>query len=261
MSGIGFLSDYLSDFKDDYILIGGNACALHFAESQTPFRETVDLDVVLVIETINDKFYKQLSDFLVPNGYEGKVFRGSNPGGAAYRFILPDDKRKPELPTQIELFTRKPDYFNNGMYPDGYITPIETGEAISNFSAIILDDVLYRYILDSKIVVRGVSTVSLPCLLGLKSFAWHSNQELFDEKKIKDYIDVIKHPIDMIRIVSIFDEGEVIYPKKLFDSVQYSKSIFEKGTINEYIPPELDINLAITFINEFVRERENVIEI
>lgn len=255
MSGIDFLSGYMADFKDDYVLIGGNACALHFAQSQTPFRETVDLDVVLVIETVKDDFYKKLSDFIITYGYEGKVFRGSNPGGAAYRFILPEDKRKPNLPTQIELFTRKPEYFDNGMYPNGYITPIPTGEAISNFSAIILDDDLYNYILESRIDVSGVTTVSLPCLLGLKSFAWHSNQELYDTKKIKDYVDVIKHPNDMIRIISILQEDEILYPKKIFDSVQISKSKFEDGTMISHISPGLDMDIATAFINEFIRER------
>lgn len=256
MAGVGFLSDYMSDFKDDYVLIGGNACALHFAEVEAEFRETVDLDIVLVIETINDDFYKTLSDYIVSNNYEGKVFNGSNPGGAAYRFILPEKYRSPEKPTQIELFTRKPEFFDNAMYPNGHITPLPTGEAISNFSAIILDDELYGYVMSSRQEVRGVTTVNLECLLGLKSFAWHSNQTLFDEEKIKLLIDVIKHPNDMLRIISILPEAEILYPKKLFESIQQSKSKLEDGSMVSHIEPDIiDIETAVAFLNEFVRER------
>ncbi|MGX5057063.1 hypothetical protein ACWKX9_26060 [Enterobacter asburiae] len=256
MAGIEFLSDYMSDFKDDYVLIGGNACALHFAEAEADFRETVDLDVVLVIETIKDDFYRRLSDFLVSNNYEGKVFRGSNPGGAAYRFILPEEHRAPNKPTQIELFTRKPEYFDEAMYPEGHITPLPTGSAISNFSAIILDDELYNYILDSKLDVKGVTTVNLECLLGLKSFAWHSNQELFDEGKINSYIDVVKHPNDMLRIISILPEAVILYPQKLFESLQLSKTKFEDDSMISHIQPGLiETETAVAFINEFIHER------
>lgn len=256
MAGVEFLSNYMSDFKDDYVLIGGNACALHFTEVGADFRETVDLDVVLVIETIKEDFYRRLSDFLVSNKYEGKVFKGSNPGGAAYRFILPEEHRAANKPTQIELFTRKPEYFDNAMYPDGHITPIQTGKAVSNFSAIILDDELYEYILGSRKVVKGVTTVNLECLLGLKSIAWHSNQELFDAEKIKNHIDVIKHPNDMLRIISILPEEEIVYPKKLFESIQYSKSKFEDGSMIAHIDPGLiDIETAVKFMNEYIRER------
>lgn len=255
MAGLEFLSDYMSDFKDDYVLIGGNACALHFTEVGADFRETVDLDVVLVIETIKEDFYKRLSDFLVSNQYEGKVFKGSNPGGAAYRFILPDKLRAPNKPTQIELFTRKPEYFDNAMYPDGHITPIQTGKAVSNFSAIILDDELYEYVLNSREIVKGVTTVNLECLLGLKSIAWHSNQELFDAEKIKKHVDVIKHPNDMLRIISILPEEEIVYPRKLFESIQYSKSKFDDGSMIAYIEPGLiDTETAVRFMNEYIRE-------
>ncbi|WHP97393.1 hypothetical protein [Edwardsiella anguillarum] len=193
MEGEEFLTEYMQQYFDDYILIGGNACALNFENIGANFRATVDLDIVLITESTNDQFYEHLWDYILEHGYKGKVYRGSNAGGSAYRFIQPEGNRVPNLPAQIELFARKPDYFDAALAKRAHITPIKTGQSISNFSAILLDDDVYEFIISSRIPLKGVSTVNLECLFGLKSVAWHSNQVLFDEKKINNRNTVLKH--------------------------------------------------------------------
>ncbi|MFW8292459.1 hypothetical protein ACOIC7_28170, partial [Klebsiella pneumoniae] len=74
MVDFGFLSDYMRDYQDDYILIGGNACALNFKEEGSSFRATVDLDVVLIIEGDNQKFYEHLRAYLSEHDYIGKTY-------------------------------------------------------------------------------------------------------------------------------------------------------------------------------------------
>ena len=130
MEGSEFLTDHMRSFTDEYILIGGNACALNFRSIGADFRATVDLDIVLITESTNDAFYAHFWEYIREHGYEGKVFRGSNTGGCSYRFTLPEEKRVPELPVQIELFSRKPEYFNSNLSEPGreHITLLEAGD-------------------------------------------------------------------------------------------------------------------------------------
>ncbi|HEY0208802.1 hypothetical protein [Acerihabitans sp.] len=167
MEGEAFLIGYMQQYADDYILIGGNACALNFENIGANFRATVDLDIVLITESTNDQFYGHLWDYIFEHGYEGKVYRGSNAGGSAYRFILPEDNRVPNVPAQIELFSRKPNYFDAALAERPHITPIKTGPGVSNFSAILLDDDVYKFIRSSRIPLKGISTVNLECFSDL----------------------------------------------------------------------------------------------
>lgn len=48
--------DAMKGFSEDFILIGGNACSLLFDSIGVEFRETADLDVVLVIEKWSNEF-------------------------------------------------------------------------------------------------------------------------------------------------------------------------------------------------------------
>ncbi|MDH2712066.1 hypothetical protein QDY64_22080 [Klebsiella quasipneumoniae] len=258
MTNLMFLSDYMQEFSEDYILIGGNACALHFESLGANFRATVDLDVVLIVEGESEGFFKHLNDYLLQHNYVGKSYKGSNQGGSAYRFTLPEEDRTSGCPVQIELFSRKPDYYDVSKCRPGkeHIVPIETADGISNFSAILLDDSVYDFIKSSRINLKGVSTVTLECLLGLKSVAWHSNQDLFDNGKIKQYETVLKHPADMINIVSVIDPTESIYPEIIFDSLQVSYSKFLSGELTQHIPIERELmNTAADFINNYVKKQ------
>lgn len=255
MIGEDFLSRYMKDFSDGYILIGGNACALNFEEFSVQFRSTTDLDIVLILESNDTDFYIHLSNYLETNGYQGKVFNGSNSGGSAYRFKLSDELKDGTKPAQIELFSKKPEYFDEVVSKKLHITPIETGFGVSNFSAILVDDDIYDFILNSKIIIKNISTVNMECLLGLKSIAWHANQRLYDEKILKDYGTVIKHPDDMLSIISVLEEDEIAYPKSIFESIEISKQLFAEEKIRQDIlsrdPSEFD--MSIEFLNRFVK--------
>ncbi|MFS7244094.1 hypothetical protein AB6880_00065 [Rahnella inusitata] len=259
MIGLEFLSEYMKDYQNEYILIGGNACALNFNNEGAEFRATVDLDIVLIIESTEDDFFRHLINYLVENDYVGKKFNGPNgemTGGSAYRFTLPEEKTGNEHPTQIELFSKKPDYFDPEKVKNDrlHITPIETAMGISNFSAILLDDELYEFIQKSKTTIQGISTVGLECLFGLKSIAWHSNQRLFDENKDIDPKNIFKHPNDMVQIVSIIESQVTKYPKKIFDSLQISKEQFVEGSIRKqlFLTQNMSIESTIKYIEDYV---------
>lgn len=258
MEGESFLTEYMQQYADDYILIGGNACALNFENIGANFRATVDLDIVLITESTNDQFYEHLWDYILEHGYQGKVYRGSNAGGSAYRFIQPEESRLPNVPAQIELFSRKPDYFDAALAKRPHITPIKTGQGISNFSAILLDDNVYEFIRASRIPLKGISTVKLECLFGLKSIAWHSNQALFDDNKINDRNTVLKHPEDMISIANVIENPEVtLFPSQIFESLQYSKErLLSQDIRAELQATPASIDVTTLYIDTFVAENK-----
>ncbi len=255
MHGQDFLSNYLGSYTNDYVLIGGNACVLNFEKINVEFRATADLDIVLIVDNENDKFYAHLCDYLVEYGYTGGLYRCKENNACAYRFTL-KGPQKVDRPKIIELFSKKPDYFDADKSEKLHITPIETEEGISNLSAILLDDEVYNFVIKHKCKIDNVSTVNLDCLFGLKSIAWHNNEVLYSEGKVKE-INVYKHPADMVRIASVLDEGNYFYPKNIFESIQESKMKLGLAEVAAKIPEVADsIEQTIEFINEFVKQED-----
>ena len=50
--GIDVFRNYFSEYKDQYILIGGAACELLLHEVGEGFRPTRDVDMVLIVEAL-----------------------------------------------------------------------------------------------------------------------------------------------------------------------------------------------------------------
>lgn len=199
-------SETLNAHQDKYILIGGNACGLVFESKGQQFRQTQDLDIVLVIEEFTEDFAKNLWAYLDEGNYQGKKFHQSGTSGNVYRFVISDDSETLDTyPKQIELFSRKPDDVD--LFEKEHRTPIETAEGISNFSAILVDDDYYSYLRESVISIDTVNTVHHMCLMVLKAKAWIGNKELFAQGKIKEG-DVHKHPFDICRLLALYDDDE-----------------------------------------------------
>lgn len=256
MHGQDFLSNYLGSYSNDYVLIGGNACVLNFDKLNVEFRATADLDIVLIVDNENGKFYAHLCEYLVGNGYIGGLYKCKENNSCAYRFTLKGEQ-KVERPKIIELFSKKPDYFDVDKSEKLHITPIETEEGISNLSAILLDDEVYNFVIQHKCKIDNVSTVSLECIFGLKSIAWTNNERLFAEGKVTKEITVYKHPADMVRIASVLPENDYAYPKGIFESIQESKTKLGLAEVIAKIPEVAEsIEQTIDFINEFVKQED-----
>ena len=251
MIGGGFLYDYLSELRENYILIGGNALSLNLKDKGVDFRETVDLDIVIVIrgDGSDSNFFHEIDRFIIENGYVGKKFNGSTPGGSAFRFTLNSsgDENTPKI---IEFFSRKPEYFDDSKVErKGHITPIETGDGISNLSAILLDDNVYEYIISSRTSLNGISTVTLECILGLKCVAWMGNKELFESETdgITEFT-VRKHMQDIITISNTIGEpGSLEYPEEIIKKIKQSKITLEQMQSDG--EDEEGMSLAIAFLS------------
>ena len=70
----------------------------------------------------------------------------------------------------VELFSRVPDSLRP--IADGTLTPIPFDEAVSNLSAILLDDVYYAFIMAGRREVDGLPWIGEDRLIPLKAIAW-----------------------------------------------------------------------------------------
>lgn len=225
--------DAMKDFSEDFILIGGNACALLFDSVGAEFRETADLDVVLVIEKWSNEFAATLDQYIEEFGYTGRRFIRGDTGGTSHvhRFSITSTHPKfNEIPSQIELFSRCPDGIT--LKADQHLVPIDAGEGISNFSAILLDDDYYTYLNTNIITIEGIRIPHKKCLTVLKASAWINNRELFEQEKLRDIGTVHKHAFDICRLFAIYEDEDFSpsqIPAHIFKDIELAKNLFSDG--------------------------------
>ena len=248
---LAHFSKTLIAHKDRYILIGGNACALVFEHHGQEFRPTQDLDIVLVIEEFTDDFAEELWAYLQAGEYEGKRFHQNSTSGNVYRFVIPDDAETINTyPKQIELFSRKPDGVD--LFEEkAHLTPIETSDGISNFSAILIDDDYYTYLKDSVVTIDTVNTVHHQCLMVLKAKAWIGNKDLYSKGLIRYIGDVYKHPFDICHLLALSDDsdGQQLVARRIHNDlmtvVNWFKSSEEQKELDAHLgEQELPVKYA-----------------
>lgn len=193
--GLEKFKEYLGDYSNQYVFIGGTACDILLDEIGVPFRATKDLDIVLVIEALNASFGREFWKLIENGGYE---HREKGVGREQfYRFSKPN---KVGYPFMIELFCRAP-YDFDLEFKTG-LTPIHIEDSIVSLSAILLDDIYYEALLNSRKIVDGYSVIELEMLILFKIRAWldmkarQQNGEQVDSKNIK------KHKNDVFRLLA-----------------------------------------------------------
>ena len=68
--GLELFAERFQPFAASFVMIGGTACDIHFSSEGLAFRSTRDLDIVLVLETIDRRFVAALRDFIDRGRYE-----------------------------------------------------------------------------------------------------------------------------------------------------------------------------------------------
>lgn len=163
--GIEAFSRAMAAHAGSYVLIGGGACSILFDEVGDDFRLTKDLDIVVLADRTDPGFARDLWRFVREGGYESGLRREG--GCTYYRFQLPKNSpRALELPGQIELFARHPDFELSN--EDAVVAPLPFDEGMSSLSAIILDDGYYEFIRNGVISIEGVSTLDALHIIPLK---------------------------------------------------------------------------------------------
>lgn len=190
--GIEKFREYFGDYAGQYVFIGGTACDLILGKMGADFRQTKDLDMVLLIEAMNDSFVERFLAFI-----EGGKYKHINKGtreNQFYRFEKPENK---EFPYMIELFGRKPDYFQN---IDSRLVPLHISDDTISLSAILLDDDYYALLTDGVIIIEGVSVLKLEHLILFKMKAWLDLSERKAKGENIDIKNIKKHKNDIFRL-------------------------------------------------------------
>lgn len=193
MNGISIFREYFHHFKEQYTIIGGVACSLLMEEAGFPFRQTVDIDMVLIVEALTPEFAKAFWDFIQAGEYQIK--RRSNGQPQFYRFSHP---KNPAFPKMIELFSRS----QNPMilHPDSHLTPLHVDEEISSLSAILLNDDYYRFLLNGRTISDDVSILDAEHIIPFKMKAWLDLKTKKREGMHVDSHDIKKHCLDVFRL-------------------------------------------------------------
>jgi len=192
VEGLQKFTRHFEGLEDVYVLIGGAACDIWLSERALPFRATKDLDVVIIVEALNAEFFSRFWTFIQEGRYQSHQKSEQRP--EFYRFM---DPQAPDYPFMIELLSR-----NLLGRPEGvHLTPIPSDEDISSLSAILLDDDYYRFVVESRVVIDGVSVVPAKCLIPLKARAWLDLTRRRDagDTKVKGS-DIKKHRNDVFRL-------------------------------------------------------------
>jgi len=127
INGLNKFRDFFKEYNNNYVLIGGTACAIIFDEIGEDFRATKDLDIVLIVENINVEFGKKLWEFINDAGYTIEVGQEKR---CFYRFKGP---KSSDYPKMIELFSRNESLI---LPEESNIIPISISDEISSLSAI-----------------------------------------------------------------------------------------------------------------------------
>lgn len=136
--GLEKFKNYFKGYEDQYVLIGGTACDIVFKNRDATFRNTRDLDMVLIVEALTPDFGKRFCKFIKGGKYRNKVTNRGVP--QFYRFDKPEVDNYPRM---IELFCRE----NFELKEIKGITPIHIDDSISSLSAILLNEDYYRILL------------------------------------------------------------------------------------------------------------------
>jgi len=76
IKGIEVFQKHFAGLAGGYVVIGGAACDLLFAQSALPFRATRDLDIVLCMEGEGGGFARKFWEFVKTGGYQAPTAPG-----------------------------------------------------------------------------------------------------------------------------------------------------------------------------------------
>lgn len=201
--GIDKFKEYFGEFNEQYVFIGGAACDIILGKKAVDFRATKDLDIVLLVEAVDERFMSTFIEFIKIGGYS-HIHKGTGEE-QFYRFEKPEDKN---FPYMIELFSKKPDYIKT---LETNLAPIHISDDAISLSAILLNDEYYALLKEGAIVVDAVTVLNLEYIILFKIKAWLDlkqrkvNGEAIDSKNIR------KHKNDIFRLALNIEQDTFVH--------------------------------------------------
>ncbi|MBV5313622.1 MAG: hypothetical protein JZU47_10025 [Prolixibacteraceae bacterium] len=192
--GLKKFKEYFQEYTENYLIIGGTACDIIIESGGFVPRATDDIDIVLIIEVLSPEFGKRFWDFIADGNYT--LRQKDSERRNCYRFCNPQTA---DFPVQIELFCKTPDAIE--LFEDAHLTPIPTGEGLSNLSAILLDEDYYHFTIEHSTVTDNVHFANIEALICLKAFAYLDNKKRREAGEEIKTRDIIKHKYDVFRMV------------------------------------------------------------
>ena len=197
--GLERFKSWFDGYSGRYVIIGGTACNLFYAEYGAPERATHDIDMVIVAEAFDRAFYERFVEFVKAGGYQ---HRGKDQKYVLYRFESPAD---PSFPPKIEILSRRPEYLV-GIETD--LGRFRTVDAAGSLSAILLDDEYYDLLEGGITEVDGLPVLSLEFLPVFKIHAWANlSDDKASGKRRVSSDEVNKHRRDVLRLCALFEPG------------------------------------------------------
>lgn len=201
VTGMNVFRRHFAGFEDSFVLIGGAACDAWFTSLGARFRATKDIDMVLVLEAIQPRFFPHFWVFIRDGGYE--VGQRSDGERTYFRFLSPATTGYPKM---VEVFSAAPVEIHP--FPGQRIVPVPAGENVSSLSAILMDSGYYGFIMGQRQVLDGLPLITLAGLIVLKARAWLdlTRRRAAGDRTVKED-DVSKHRSDVFRMAAILPVG------------------------------------------------------
>lgn len=213
VSGIDKFRNRFAEYKEQYTIIGGFACDLLMSDAGLDFRQTKDIDIVIIVEALTQEFATAFWDFIREGGYT--PYTGSHGETEFYRF---SDATEPDYPFMIELFSRPQS--NISLRPDTHLMPLHIDDEISSLSAILLNKSYYRFLLSGRTEVEGIPVLNAEHLIPFKMKAW---LDLSDQKSRGIHVnsrDLRKHRLDVFRLYPIVNpDTRISVPDEIYTDI------------------------------------------
>jgi len=227
--GIDKFREYFKDFPDSYVIIGGTACDIIIGAAGLRPRATKDIDIILIIEALTPDFVRHFWTFIKEGNYEKR--EKSAEERKYYRFLNPATA---DFPYQIELFSRKPDIMD--LEGEPHLTPIPVDDDLSSLSAILLNDMYYRFTIDHSIQEDDLNRANTETLICLKAKAFLDMLARKDRGENVHEKEIRKHKADVFRLV-LFLTPETIFI--LPDIIKTDLQLFVNNVKNNLPDPAI----------------------
>lgn len=229
INGLNKFRDFFKEYNNNYILIGGTACAIIFDEIGEDFRATKDLDIVLIVENINVEFGKKLWEFIKDAGYTIEVGQEKR---CFYRFKGP---KSSDYPKMIELFSRNESLI---LPEESHIIPISISDEISSLSAILLNNDYYDFMISGKRIIDDISVLDEKYLIPFKAKAWCELIERKNNGEEGQSKHIAKHCRDISNLVSLLPPNTKVEISGMVK--QDMEKFIEDILDSEYVPGSID---------------------
>jgi len=223
---------HFSAFSDRFVLIGGAAVDLLMDEAGIGFRATRDLDVVLLVESLDAEFGGAFWEFIRAGGYEHRHRSTGRP--CFWRFHSPT---RNDYPYMIELFARRDEFVDPP--PETVIGRLSVADEASSLSAIMLDDDYYEFVRSGVQTTDGVPLLGATHLIPLKARAWI---DLTDRRARGERVqsgEVAKHRADVVRLYQLLVPTErVALPARIAEDLAV---FLERAFVDGYDPARVGV--------------------